>query len=136
MSVSVRLTGPAHHPDIGEEVITCLDIDWPAAWRPDAAFWNRLSKDAISMLVLPILGEEWLKANIGDRKAVLVQKLGDIFAGKAKSITPEQTAAALAWQVPGMETSMVPVDEDTGQAPNPKAEPDVTGHENLPDHLA
>ena len=64
-----------------------------------------------------------MKANIGDKKAVLVQKLQDIFAGKAKSVTPEQTAAALAWQVPGLTPVMAPTPQDGED-------------DDLPDHLA
>lgn len=135
-SINVRLADTATTNSLDELVVGALPIDWAAVWRPDVGFWNRLTKAGIEALVSPVLGGDWIKAHITEKKGTLAARLGDIFAGKAKSITPEQTAAVLAWQVPGMETGMAPVNEDTGQAPNPKTEPDATGHENLPDHLA
>ena len=44
MLVSVPHAGERHASEISEEVVAHLAIDWPAAWRPDEAFWKRLSK--------------------------------------------------------------------------------------------
>ena len=136
MSISVPHASRKHAPDISEEVVAHLAIDWPAVWRPDAAYWNRLSKDGIARQVLPVLGEEWVKANIGDKKAVLVQKLEDIFAGRAKSVTAEQTAAALAWQVPGMDPVPQHVDEAASADPDTAKDSESAEDDDLPDHLA
>ena len=99
---SVGVTLDEGTDDAVQAMAAMLLIDWAAAWRPDAGFWSRISKDAVTELVTPVLGAEWMRAQGGERKAVLAERLGDIFAGRAKSVTPAQTAAALAWQVPGM----------------------------------
>lgn len=130
-SLTVRLADPgtANSPD--ELVVGALPVDWLAVWRPDAGFWNRLTKAGIETLVSPVLGGDWIKAHITEKKAALAARLGDIFAGRAKSITPAQTAAALAWQVPGM--APMPQDTEDGQSGDVSAPDDA---ETLPGHLA
>ena len=92
-----------------------------AAWRPDAGFWGRISRNAITELVTPVLGAEWVRAQGGEKKAALAERLADIFAGRAKSVTPEQRAAALAWQAPGMTPETASADAAGSGAPQPDA---------------
>ena len=81
MTSSVSITRDEGLGDAVQAVSASLPVDWAATWRPDASFWQRIDKGAITELVTPILGAEWIKAHIGEKKALLAERLGDIFTG-------------------------------------------------------
>ena len=101
-SISIPLDAAQNAGDQHQLVAASLPIDWVAAWRPDVGFWNRITKQGIAELVEPVLGTEWMKEALSLKKAALAERLGDIFTGKAKSLTSEQTKVVNEWQVPGM----------------------------------
>ena len=119
---SVGVTLDEGGDDAVQAMAAMLPVDWPAAWRPDVGFWGRISRNAITELVTPVLGAEWVRAQGGEKKAALAERLADIFAGRAKSITPEQRAAALAWQAPGMTPEMASADAAGSVVPQPDAD--------------
>lgn len=63
------------------------------------------------------------------KKAVLAHKLGDVFAGRVKSVNAAQTTAALAWAVPGM----APMTQNTTDIASTNT--GQTVNDDLPAHL-
>ena len=88
--------------DANQAIAAMLDIDWPARWRPDEAFWKRVGKPAMAEMMTPILGDDWFRNRSGITKRELARLLGEICTGNSNRITATQAEAVRNWQIPGL----------------------------------
>ncbi len=92
--------GNALHDAIGQR----LDIDVAAHWRPTADnFFRRVNKAHALDMASGVIGEDWVRSHRAEKKGVLADLLGDIFAGERRpGVTAEQAAQASRWLPAGM----------------------------------
>lgn len=98
-----------------------LNIDWHLQWRPDEAFWKRLSKPAMIEMLSPVLGDDWFNNRAGLTKRELARLLGEICTGESNQVTATQADAVRNWQIPGLAPLVVDsLNRDTaaGEAPD------------------
>ena len=88
-----------------ELVVDDLSIDFETSFRPTAEnFWGRLTKARIMAVAEETLGDEWVDAHSGDKKAVLAKAMELAFAAGEEvpeGVSTEGRAAALAWTPAG-----------------------------------
>ena len=92
------------NPEV-ELVVDGLSIDFNTSFRPAVDnFWGRLTKARILIIAEETLGNEWVDAHAGDKKAVLTKAMELAFAAGdelPEGVSPEGRAAALAWTPAG-----------------------------------
>ena len=102
--------------DSTEALIAMLDIDWTRHWRPDEAFWKRVSKPAMAEMLAPVIGDDWFKNHAGISKGEMARLLGDICTGNSNQISATRANAVAGWQIAGLEPCRTDdaVDDDHG----------------------
>lgn len=85
-----------------EAVISMLTIDWSQQWRPDEAFWKRVSKPAMAEMLSPVLGATWFSNRSGLTKNEMAKLLGDVCSGDSNQVTATQAEAIRNWQILGL----------------------------------
>ena len=114
-SVCVSLASPKNA--LIEAVIAELDIPWAKKYRPGKEFFSRLRKHDILEMMRPVLSDGWADLHANDKKSTLVEKVADIFAGRA-TLTANQQAAVEAWVPEGFDPELTasadPESDDEG----------------------
>ena len=102
--------------DSTEALIAMLDIAWTRPWRPDEAFWKRVSKPAMAEMLAPVIGDDWFKNHSGISKGEMARLLGDICTGNSNQISATRANAVAGWQIAGLEPCRTDnaVDDDHG----------------------